>query len=88
VRQADGLQVLGDGIEDTKADADLQLAPPQGQQRAPEHDHHDGCRDREADREEVGRGQHANDVADQEEGRTPHRGDAHEQQRREETRTR
>jgi hypothetical protein len=88
VRQADGLQDLGNGIQDAEADSDPELAPADGPELTPEHGHHRGRSDREAHCEEVGRGQHSDDVADQVERRTPDRGDADQQQGRDETSTR
>ena len=80
--QTDCLHELGDGIHHPQANPNLDLAFGQGQKLSPEHCQHGHRCDGETDREEVSWGHLQDHVADQEESRTPDRGETYQEQRR------
>jgi hypothetical protein len=79
VREARGLQDLGDAVDDAEPETDHPLVAAQPPDVRPEDDQHQHRGDREAHREEVRGRDRRDEVADEEERRAPHRGEEHEQ---------
>jgi hypothetical protein len=87
MRQPDGLQDLGDAVDDAESEPDHPLVPAEAPDVRPEDHQHQHGGDGEPHREEVRGRDRLDEVADEEE-RRPHRGEQDEQAGRDDPRPR